>query len=109
MEIVIDIPDAICERFGYEYSEQNLISKDTNEAILDAFCNGALLPKGKGWIRVSEKLPKEQGLYLVTVKSRDKYCVAIDIYNTLYKKGFRILNVIAWMPLPEPYKADNEE
>ena len=56
------------------------------------------------WIPVSERLPKEQGLYLVTIKSCDKYYIDTDLYNTLYKKGFRTPNVIAWMPLPEPYK-----
>lgn len=45
MKVVIDIPDAIYERFGHEYSEQHLISKEVNEFILDAFCNGTPLPK----------------------------------------------------------------
>lgn len=58
------------------------------------------------WTFVSERLPKEQGLYLVTIKSEDKYYIDIDLYNTLYKKGFRIQNVIAWMPLPLAYRAD---
>lgn len=56
MKVVIDIPDAICEKFGYEYSEQNLISKDTNEAILNAFCNGTPLPKGHGRIGDLDRL-----------------------------------------------------
>ena len=59
MKIVIDIPDAICERFGYEYSEQNLISKDINEAILDAFCSGIWLPKGHGRIGDLDALEQE--------------------------------------------------
>lgn len=48
MQIVIDIPDKVYERFGYEYREENCISKYTNEIILNAFCNGTPLPKGHG-------------------------------------------------------------
>ncbi len=58
MKIVIDIPDASYERFGYEYSEQHLISKEVNEAILDAFCNGTPLPKGHGRL-VDENVIKD--------------------------------------------------
>lgn len=60
------------------------------------------------WIPVEEKLPEEQGLYLVTIKSGDKYYIDTDLYNTLYKKGFRTPNVTAWMPLPEGYKESEE-
>ena len=48
IELVIKIPEEIYNRFGYEYSEENLISKYTNDAILEAFCNGTPLPKGHG-------------------------------------------------------------
>ena len=48
MQIVIDIPKELYERFGYEYSEENLISKSTNDVILEAFCNGTPLPEGHG-------------------------------------------------------------
>lgn len=50
MQIVINIPEEIYERFGHEYREENLISKHTNDIILDAFCNGTPLPKGHGRI-----------------------------------------------------------
>ena len=48
MQIVIDISEELYNRFGYEYGEENLISKYTNDAILEAFCNGTPLPKGHG-------------------------------------------------------------
>ena len=31
MHIVIDIPEELYDRFGYEYSEENLISKYTSD------------------------------------------------------------------------------
>lgn len=59
MKVVIDIPDEIYERFGYEYSEQHLVSKEVNEAILDAFINGIPLPKGHGRLGDLDALEKE--------------------------------------------------
>lgn len=56
------------------------------------------------WIPVSERLPEEQGIYLVTIKSGDTYYRHVDLFNTSYKNGFMMPNVLAWMPLPEPYK-----
>lgn len=57
MKMVIDIPDAIYERFGYEYSELSLISKDVDEAIMYAFCDGTPLPKGHGRLIDVSQLP----------------------------------------------------
>lgn len=63
------------------------------------------------WIPVSERLPKASGTYQVT-------CMDGRIYRSTYAKFQRKLKrweltgarsywkVIAWMPLPEPYKED---
>ena len=90
------------------------------------------------WIPCSERLPEEDGEYLVTVKpmlksmrnyirhcdfARNLYLV--DEYDFVDKKGvagfykydseygyYEMTEVIAWMPLPEPYKmcgGDNNE
>ena len=60
MKIVIEIPDWIYEKFGYEYSEKCLISKSTNDIILDAFCNGTPLPKGHGRLIDADELKKHK-------------------------------------------------
>lgn len=71
--------------------------------------------KGNEWIPVSERLPsrdeyiKNNGLFIVSDGNRS-YSEWFDIYDkqrfgepTMY--GFRVDNcVIAWKPLPEPYK-----
>lgn len=70
-------------------------------------------PKVGEWIPVSERLP-EDGLVLVTVKDNKLIhdnLVMIGYYT--YEQGWILngyidlvdLNVTAWMPLPEPYKA----
>ena len=55
------------------------------------------------WIPVSEKLPEENGGYLVTVK-RGYVTTALWVGNAENWK-----EVTAWMPLPEPYKAESEK
>lgn len=66
------------------------------------------------WIPVSERLPKEYDLVLVTEKyglvdtarfvhndftEMDEWIVADD----------ETIDVIAWMPLPQPYKGESED
>ena len=89
------------------------------------------LPNG-GWIPVSERLPEKDGEYLVTVSS---FCglpqcievlsFATDLHKVdeyefpEHKCGFyeydsewgylEVDDVIAWMPLPEPYRKESEE
>lgn len=59
MQIVIDISEDVYERFGFEYIEKNFISKYTTDAILDAFCEGTLLPKGHGRLVDADALEKK--------------------------------------------------
>ena len=63
------------------------------------------------WISVSERLPKIQNYsdyYLVTLKSG---VVNIAMFIECDGKHWwtSYSDVIAWMPLPEPYKAESEE
>lgn len=65
------------------------------------------LPNG-GWIPVSERLPGPYENVLRTVKSFGWNCeknVHIDI-GTICPID---TNVLAWMPLPEPYKPESED
>lgn len=65
------------------------------------------------WIPVSERLPEENGNYLVTVEANDgtasiKFQM-VDHYGPEWLHEEKPRKVIAWMPLPEPYKAESEE
>ena len=68
------------------------------------------------WIPCNERLPEEDGQYLITVKYKhvDGY---VDIYaehgewferkwDMLFGHCGEVEAIIAWMPLPEPYKSE---
>ena len=73
------------------------------------------LPSAQQWIPCSERLPEENGQYLITVKYEhvDDY---EDIYSEhgewvdgkwdmfLFGHCGKVENIIAWMPLPSPYE-----
>lgn len=70
--------------------------------------------KNNGWIPVSERLPKTPKenpifdnkpleLYLVTVRNAD-YSFRAFWNGKVFTDGFGKLDVIAWQPLPQPYK-----
>lgn len=67
------------------------------------------------WILVSERLPKEKGYYLITRKNPNGHVTKVSydpsrvergVYNSPWGHGDA--DVLAWMPLPKPYKEDNE-
>ena len=63
------------------------------------------------WIPVSERLPEEGKDVLTQAIFKDdiKMCVSSRVdYNYWTGWRTRYINIVAWMPLPEPYKAESE-
>lgn len=59
------------------------------------------------WIPVSERLPETDRCYLVTTTGTNNDIIDIAYYTEgIWHKASRI---IAWMPLPQPYKAESED
>ena len=71
--------------------------------------------KKEEWIPCSERLPENNGVYLVTIifdidetESGRDVTKAYFCSQSKKWKYFSNDDVIAWMPLPEPYKAESE-
>lgn len=67
------------------------------------------------WIPCSERLPEERGCYLVTYKWKGKHSGTVytetDVieYDEMREKWVcGDGDIIAWMPLPQPYKESDE-
>ena len=75
------------------------------------------LEEQTGWIPCSERPPKKSGGYLCTfgktnLVGTDRY-ITESYAKTWFEEpeeyiGWGSKNVIAWMPLPKPYKAEME-
>jgi hypothetical protein len=97
------------------YSTGKLTHEDCMDAahsVLDE------LPSAQQWIPCSERLPEKDGEYLVTMLYFGEKTVALDWFShyetddedngkPLWVYGYD--NVIAWMPLPEPWKGEQDE
>lgn len=88
------------------YSDHVIIGDDVDAII--KLVNSQ--PQVGGWIPVSERLPKEYET-VIGVTDLNYYCIAVYCKQ----HGFRSMDVgvesdiIAWQPLPEPYKESEEE
>ena len=66
------------------------------------------LPSAQQWIPCSERLPKEDGRYLCTYKDifyGDKNFIDFGLFDD----GQWIVEPLAWMPLPQPWKEVKDE
>jgi hypothetical protein len=64
-------------------------------------------PKTGEWIPCSERLPREYAQYLVYFETGE-YCV-YWLEDSDWSRGIvEKEGIIAWMPLPKPYKEDGE-
>jgi len=65
------------------------------------------------WIPVSEKLPEKGKQVLCCNKQGSVFTSAVTYIGKYYDRNTYVCfgqhcDVIAWMPLPEPYKAESE-
>ena len=63
------------------------------------------------WIPVTEGLPKKSGNYLVTWEAVEGCTTTVQMmhfYRYLGGFGDAVKHILAWMPSPEPYRAEME-
>ena len=111
VELDIDKFTEACERL------KKICERKMGEACIDDEVYPIILKEMKReWIPTSLCLPKEDRPVLVSVKTKARlpkwvekptyyYVTDIDVY---YDNGWREngKNVVAWQPLPEPYKGE---
>jgi hypothetical protein len=63
------------------------------------------------WIPCSERLPEKEVVYIITVHYDDRNFITFDNFCS-YKHGWKEWSnqeVLAWMPLPEAYRGEQNE
>lgn len=103
-----------CGKWRNETEDEDL--KIRADATLSAFIECKLtldkMPtiEPQHWIPCCERLPEEDGLYLITVKR--KYVEGEYVSAARFADGVicyqYVGDIVAWMPLPEPYKGEEE-
>ena len=84
------------------------------------YCNMAIKALEQRWISVSERSPEVGSEVLVCFDFKGKRSVYISNFygdgefhglddEYLTSEGRKYRKAVAWMPLPEPYKAESEE
>ena len=96
--------------YGFATLDEDKVIKTINKLP-------SVTPKeNTGWIPVSERLPEDKTYVLTTIKVPNRIAHARSGW---YDGGFFMndngdtwratdIEVIAWMPLPEPFKAESE-
>lgn len=59
------------------------------------------------WIPCSLRSPEKSGEYLVTIGVEQRR-IAIGYYSTKYRRWYAAGDAFAWMPLPDPWKGEND-
>lgn len=103
---------------GMKPEEIKELIKDRDQWRNDAIEAKAALGEkmiADAWIPVSDGLPEEYGIYLVTLKNLtgykllDRNVISCSYaYGDWHFDGWEDNSVIAWKPLPDPYKEESE-
>ena len=97
--------DALIDDLGGVY----LYNTTARNAIKRVIRRQPTIEPQQRWIPVTERLPEHSCHTLVTAKWDTEYSVEYGFYwGEDNKWGLVTNNVIAWMPIPEPYREDGE-
>ena len=102
----------ICKRIDDLPSAGPEIIELVSRSYTDGFDDGYKQHDSETWIPCSEKLPEKDGItVLVTTENAEVYIdqVITDGFGERYfmsNTAYDNFEVIAWMPLPEPYRGE---
>jgi hypothetical protein len=96
-------------RGDFDFMEVDAVKEIVNE-LAEEYINTST-DTSSGWIACSERLPSEAGKYLITVKNLTGYWILDNNvfvcdyqFDDFIFQGWEDNAVIAWQPLPAPYK-----
>ena len=103
LDMAIEALSAVCDDCIWHVCNYNKVDWDTPSA-----------EAVEGWIPCSERLPSDSGNYLITVADlrlghNGEHTVTMADFYAKAKKWNSVVDVYAWMPLPEPYKGGEED
>ena len=106
MKIVIDIPEILLDRIKSAKCVPDMYGSDIANTVV-CVRNSTPYKDRPQWIPCSERLPEKHGRYIVT----NAYgCVREYDYNDWAVRDGKWLycrhEILAWMPLPEPYEGE---
>lgn len=88
----------------YLQNHTNDYSEESHMAMMMAI---KALEQQPRWIPVYEKLPEQEGWYLISLGDKTYGGADVDMYCKGWVKYGT--HVIAWMPLPEPYEESEDK
>lgn len=91
--------------YAIEKRMDDITCEEFAEGMSEAITEISLLPSAQQWIPCSERLPDENGRYLTTNSSWGYFEVDWNVWingEWLYPNE----NPVAWMPMPEPWKGE---
>jgi hypothetical protein len=112
----MNVFEKIKQRLQEKYKEYSKIRVDYAEGLRDGYIGAMTIVSeveaeyGNRWIPCSERLPEKDGRYITTNMYEGEKEEVFDLWyedgNWFIDAGEdeTIRTVIAWMPLPEPYK-----
>ena len=114
---LIEFLGKISEEYPYKIPGQPDTYSQYNEAWQDCISRAESFVENQAkigeWIPCSERLPEKVGRYLITAVWKDGEFEKHSVYNAVYEsdnlwhgEGYKLVpyKLIAWQPLPEPYK-----
>lgn len=90
--------------------EQNKDAENIEDLIVLITYMDSVTQKSGKWIDIDEQKPDVGISVLVCDDEEDIYLTHITSDGVFFDEwGNKIKGIVAWMPLPEPYKAESEE